>query len=74
MNGVIVGRDGDDPRRRAARMCELVKRVAGERPEAILDHLAQEWGWWVGTPEQIAEQASAAAQRSPAAGSKVGPA
>ena len=59
MNGVVVGRDRRETEHRAERMARLVPRLAGQPTAAILDTLAREWGWWVGTPEQIAEQASA---------------
>ncbi len=60
MNGALVGRDGVELRRRAERMGTLVKGMAGQGSEEVLERLMDEWGWWAGTPEQVAEQASEA--------------
>ncbi len=60
MNGALVGRDWAEVRRRADRMGGLVKGMASQGPEAIIERLTREWGWWAGTPEQVAEQASEA--------------
>jgi alkanesulfonate monooxygenase SsuD/methylene tetrahydromethanopterin reductase-like flavin-dependent oxidoreductase (luciferase family) len=60
MNGVVVGRDQRELQRRALRMAELAPGLGGQAPGAILERLATEWGWWVGTPQQVVEEASAA--------------
>jgi alkanesulfonate monooxygenase SsuD/methylene tetrahydromethanopterin reductase-like flavin-dependent oxidoreductase (luciferase family) len=56
MNGVIVGRDEAELEHRAGRLAVLIPEFAGQAPEAILEQLAEEWQWWVGNPEQVAEQ------------------
>jgi alkanesulfonate monooxygenase SsuD/methylene tetrahydromethanopterin reductase-like flavin-dependent oxidoreductase (luciferase family) len=56
MNGVLVGRDEAELERRAERLAELIPELAGQAPKTVLERLAEEWRWWVGTPEQVAEQ------------------
>ena len=60
MSGVVVGRDAGELRQRALRLADLVPSLAGQAPEAILDRLAREWAWWIGTPQQVVEQVSTA--------------
>ncbi len=60
MNGALVGRDGAELRRRARRMGALVEGMAGQGPEEVLERLVDEWGWWAGTPEEVAEHATEA--------------
>lgn len=60
MNGAIVGRDGGELERRAGRMGQLAPRLAAGGPTETLRRLVREWGWWAGTPEQVAAQAGAA--------------
>ena len=56
MNGVIVGRDEAELEHRAERLAVLIPELAGQAPKTILEQLAEEWQWWVGKPEQVAEQ------------------
>ncbi len=62
MNGVLIGRDGAALERRARRMASLATSLAGQPPRAVVSALASEWGWWVGTPQEVAGQASAVAR------------
>lgn len=59
MNGAIVWRDEGERERRARRLAGLVPRLAAGGPAETLRRLVREWGWWAGTPEQVAQQASA---------------
>ncbi len=56
MNGVIVGRDEAELEHRAGRLAVLIPEFASQAPKTILEQLAEEWQWWVGKPEQVAEQ------------------
>jgi len=56
MNGVLVGHNRAALRRQAARLVDLIPAFAGLPADTILERLMSEWGWWVGTPQQVAEQ------------------
>jgi alkanesulfonate monooxygenase SsuD/methylene tetrahydromethanopterin reductase-like flavin-dependent oxidoreductase (luciferase family) len=56
MIGVLVGRDEAELERRDERLAALIPEFAGQAPKTILECLAGEWRWWVGTPEQVAGQ------------------
>ncbi|MDI7275498.1 MAG: LLM class flavin-dependent oxidoreductase, partial [Anaerolineae bacterium] len=58
MDGVLVGRDEQELERRARRMQELVPQLRGKPWPEVVRQLADEWGWWVGTPQEIAGQAA----------------
>jgi alkanesulfonate monooxygenase SsuD/methylene tetrahydromethanopterin reductase-like flavin-dependent oxidoreductase (luciferase family) len=60
MNGLVIGRDTAEIELRAERLAGLIPRWAGQAPWAILGRLMREWGWWIGTPEEVVEQAAAA--------------
>ncbi len=62
MNGIVVGRDAAELERRAVRLSGTMPELAGEGAKVILERLAHEWGWWVGTVDEVAGQASAAAR------------
>jgi len=60
MNGVVVGRTWAELEQRARRMGELAPDLAPWSPRAIIDRLAADWHWWVGTPEAVAGQVTEA--------------
>lgn len=56
MNGVLLARSETELKRRALRLSALIPDLAGRDPDAILDRAANQFGWWVGRPEQVIEQ------------------
>jgi len=60
MNGAIVGRDEGELEQRAMRLVRLVPRLAGRPAREVIERLVNEWGWWAGTPAQIAARAASA--------------
>lgn len=60
MNGVLIGRSRAELTRRARRLATLTPDLADQSPDAILARAENEFGWWVGPPERIAEQVEGA--------------
>jgi len=54
MAGYLIGRDRDDLRERAAKVREIVPRLKDLEPDGVLD--AVRASWFVGTPDEVAEQ------------------
>lgn len=54
MRGFLTGRTRDDLRDRAAAAAEVVPRLRGQEPDALLASLRERW--FVGTPEEVVEQ------------------
>jgi alkanesulfonate monooxygenase SsuD/methylene tetrahydromethanopterin reductase-like flavin-dependent oxidoreductase (luciferase family) len=54
MTSYIVGRNRDELRERAAQVREIVPRFKDMSPDQVLDDVRKTW--FVGTPEEIAEQ------------------
>jgi alkanesulfonate monooxygenase SsuD/methylene tetrahydromethanopterin reductase-like flavin-dependent oxidoreductase (luciferase family) len=54
MKGCLVARDAAGLRERAMRMAEVVPRLRGDDPEAVL--AAARERWFVGTPEEVVAQ------------------
>ena len=54
MTSYIVGRNRDELRERAAQVREIVPRLKDMSPDQVLDDVRKTW--FVGTPEEIAEQ------------------
>lgn len=53
MDGVLIGRGPSELERRACRMADLVPSLRGQPVREIIRRLADEWGWWVGTPDEV---------------------
>ncbi|MHB8587868.1 MAG: LLM class flavin-dependent oxidoreductase [Candidatus Dormibacteraceae bacterium] len=54
MAGYIVGRDRSELRERAAQVSRVVRDLNGMTPDEVIED--RKHAWFVGTPEQIAEQ------------------
>ena len=54
MAGFLIGRDGEELRDHASRLRAVIPRLADQEPDAVVQALSARW--FVGTPEQIAEQ------------------
>jgi alkanesulfonate monooxygenase SsuD/methylene tetrahydromethanopterin reductase-like flavin-dependent oxidoreductase (luciferase family) len=54
MTSFLVGRDGDDLRRRASQIAEMNPNFSGLAPAEVVDRAAERW--LVGTPEAIARR------------------